>query len=63
MYARNCPAVSSRSSRLGPRRDTALLGPLWLLLFANPFYVHWAHKLDAIVAPLDTIPREEDVVL
>lgn len=41
-----------------PQRNMPLLGPLWLLLFANPFYVLWAHKLDAIVAPLDTAPEK-----
>ena len=59
--ARVCPEMPSgliTLSKAWPRRGTALLGPLWLLLFANPFYVAWAHKIDAIVAPLDTTPEK-----
>jgi glycerophosphoryl diester phosphodiesterase len=39
-----------------PRPGMQLLGPLWPLLYLNPFYVAMAHRLGAIVAPLDTNP-------
>ena len=45
-------------TRPWPSPGTPLLGPLWLYLFANPLYVAWAHKMDAIVAPLDTVPEK-----
>lgn len=58
---RVCPELPSGLITLKqawPQRGTALLGPLWLLLLANPLYVFWAHKYDAIVAPLDTSPEK-----
>jgi glycerophosphoryl diester phosphodiesterase len=39
-----------------PLGDTVLLGPIWPLLFVNPFYVSWAHLKGSIVAPLDPNP-------
>ena len=33
-----------------------MLGPFWPLLYLNPAYVAWAHRMDAIVAPLDPNP-------
>ena len=39
-----------------PTPDVELLGPLWLLVILNPFYVAWAHRLGKIVAPLDPDP-------
>lgn len=39
-----------------PPGNTPLLGPLFPLLYLNPFYVAWAHKMNAIVAPLDPNP-------
>lgn len=40
-----------------PRRDAQLLGPFWPLLFLNPLYVALAHRMGAIVAPLDPAPE------
>lgn len=33
-----------------------LQGPLWPLLFLNPFYVRWAHRRNQLVCPLDPTP-------
>lgn len=40
-----------------PTGKAELLGPVWPLLYLNPFYVAWAHRLGKIVCPLD--PRPE----
>lgn len=40
-----------------PTGNAELLGPLWPLLYLNPFYVWWAHRLDKIVCPLDPTPE------
>lgn len=40
-----------------PQAGGELLGPFWPLLWINPFYVAWAHRLGQIVAPLDTTPE------
>jgi glycerophosphoryl diester phosphodiesterase len=45
-------------TRPWPKRNTSLLGPFWPLLIANPLYVRWAHRMDGIVAPLDTSPEK-----
>lgn len=39
-----------------PPPRTRLLGPLFPLLYLNPAYVAWAHRMNAIVAPLDPNP-------
>ena len=39
-----------------PARNIRLLGPLFPLLYLNPFYVKWGHAMGAIVAPLDPNP-------
>jgi glycerophosphoryl diester phosphodiesterase len=39
-----------------PLRGVHVLGPFWPLLYLNPVYVAWAHRMDAIVAPLDPNP-------
>jgi glycerophosphoryl diester phosphodiesterase len=41
-----------------PQGEGQLLGPFWPLLWLNPFYVAWAHRLGRIVAPLDTTPQK-----
>lgn len=59
--ARVCPQLPSGMitlSKLMPQPGTALLGPFWPLLVANPFYVALAHKTGSIVAPLDTSPEK-----
>jgi len=43
-------------SRAWPLPDVDLLGPLWPLLLANPFYVMLAHTRGQLVAPLDPTP-------
>ncbi len=40
-----------------PTGKAELLGPVWPLIYLNPFYVWWAHRLGKIVCPLD--PRPE----
>lgn len=40
-----------------PRRNAQLLGPFWPLLFLNPLYTALAHRMGAIVAPLDPTPE------
>ncbi|MEZ4860828.1 MAG: glycerophosphodiester phosphodiesterase [Caldilineaceae bacterium] len=40
-----------------PLGKAELLGPLWPLLYANPLYVWWAHRLGKIVCPLDPTPE------
>lgn len=39
-----------------PTGSAELLGPVWPLLYLNPLYVWWAHRLDKIVCPLDPTP-------
>ena len=39
-----------------PPRDAQLAGPLWPLLYLNPFYVADVHRMGGIVAPLDPDP-------
>ncbi|MFO7635452.1 MAG: glycerophosphodiester phosphodiesterase [Caldilinea sp.] len=40
-----------------PRRDAQLLGPIWPLMYVNPFYTAMAHHMGSIVAPLDPTPE------
>lgn len=40
-----------------PTGKAQLLGPVWPLLYANPWYVQWAHRLHKIVCPLDPKPE------
>lgn len=42
--------------RLIPMPGVELLGPVWPLLFVNPFYVLLAHRRGQPVAPLDPTP-------
>ena len=59
--ARACPHLPSGMitlKKLFPTGNTALLGPLWPLLYLNPFYVARAHRLGSMVAPLDTTPEK-----
>ena len=42
--------------RLIPLSGVQLIGPLFPILYLNPFYVWWAHKQGQVVAPLDTMP-------
>jgi glycerophosphoryl diester phosphodiesterase len=39
-----------------PKPGAQLLGPIWPLMFVNPFYTALAHRMDSIVAPLDPTP-------
>ncbi len=41
-----------------PQAEGQLLGPFWPLLWLNPAYVSWAHRMGRIVAPLDTTPQK-----
>ena len=43
-------------SRLWPRCEAQLIGPLWPILFLNPFYVRVAHSRGQLVCPLDPTP-------
>lgn len=40
-----------------PKPGAQLLGPIWPLMFVNPFYTALAHRLGSIVAPLDPTPE------
>ena len=40
-----------------PTGKAELLGPVWPLLYANPWYVAWAHRLNKVVCPLDPKPE------
>lgn len=40
-----------------PLFPTEFLGPYYPLLYANPFYVAWARRLNRIVCPLDIAPE------
>ncbi len=40
-----------------PRRGAQLLGPIWPLMYLNPFYTALAHRMGSIVAPLDPTPE------
>jgi glycerophosphoryl diester phosphodiesterase len=40
-----------------PTGKAELLGPLWPLIYLNPLYVWWAHRLGKIVCPLDPTPE------
>lgn len=40
-----------------PNGNAQLLGPFWPILYSNPLYVAWAHRLGKIVAPLDPKPE------
>ncbi len=46
-------------SRLNPLPlgDARLLGPLWPLIYLNPFYTRWAHAQGKFVCPLDPTPE------
>lgn len=40
-----------------PAGNAELFGPVWPLLYLNPFYVAWAHRQNKVVAPLDPTPE------
>ena len=40
-----------------PKPGAQLLGPIWPLMFVNPFYTALAHRKGSIVAPLDPTPE------
>jgi glycerophosphoryl diester phosphodiesterase len=40
-----------------PRKGVEMLGPLWILLYINPFYVRRAHRFGQLVCPLDPTPE------
>jgi hypothetical protein len=40
-----------------PLFPTEFLGPYYPLLYANPFYIAWARRLNRIVCPLDIAPE------
>lgn len=40
-----------------PRAGVEMLGPYWILLLVNPFYVQRAHKNGQLVCPLDPTPE------
>ncbi len=40
-----------------PTGHAELLGPVWPLLYLNPFYVWWAHRLNKVICPLDPSPE------
>lgn len=42
--------------RIIPDKDVDLIGPLWPILYLNPFYVRSAHKRNVLVCPLDPDP-------
>ncbi len=44
-------------SNMQSTQPTEFLGPLWPLIFLNPFYVSQAHKLGKFVCPLDPTPE------
>lgn len=51
-----CPPIPTgliTLKKVFPKRNTKLLGPAWPLLYANPFYVSWAHRWNSVVCPLD----------
>jgi glycerophosphoryl diester phosphodiesterase len=55
-----CPAIPTGNITLWnplPTGKARLLGPVWPLIYLNPFYVAWAHRLGKIVAPLDPTPE------
>jgi glycerophosphoryl diester phosphodiesterase len=55
-----CPQIPTGNITLKnplPTGKAELLGPVWPLIYLNPFYVAWAHRLNKVVAPLD--PRPE----
>ncbi|RIK28454.1 MAG: hypothetical protein DCC55_38690 [Chloroflexi bacterium] len=55
-----CPEIPTGKITLRnplPTGKAELLGPFWPLLYLNPLYVAWAHRLDKIVAPLDPTPE------
>ncbi len=55
-----CPTIPTGTITLWnplPFGRATLLGPLWPLLYANPWYVQWAHRQNKIVCPLDPKPE------
>ena len=42
--------------RIIPIKGVQLIGPLFPILYLNPLYVAWAHRLGQFVCPLDTTP-------
>lgn len=44
-------------SRLTPLPGVQMLGPFWLILLLNPFYVWLAHRRSQIICPLDPKPE------
>ncbi|MBX3012607.1 MAG: hypothetical protein KF832_13915 [Caldilineaceae bacterium] len=51
------PTGKVTMSDLLPTGKAALLGPVWPLLYLNPLYTWWAHRLGKIVCPLDPAPE------
>ena len=55
-----CPAIPVGNITMWnalPTGDAELFGPVWPLLYLNPFYVAWAHRQNKVVAPLDPTPE------
>ncbi|MEZ4619519.1 MAG: glycerophosphodiester phosphodiesterase [Caldilineaceae bacterium] len=55
-----CPQIPTGNITLWnplPNGKAELLGPVWPLLYANPWYVAWAHRLNKVVCPLDPKPE------
>ncbi len=46
----------SRMGSLPPKGEAQMVGPLWPVLFANPFFVSLARRRGLFVAPLDERP-------
>ena len=44
-------------SKLSPPIGAQMAGPIWPLIFLNPFYIWLAHRRRAFVAPLDPDPE------
>jgi glycerophosphoryl diester phosphodiesterase len=55
--APDVPTGILSTAGLVPSSQCRLLGPLWLLLVANPFYVTIAHRRGQMVCPLDPDPE------
>lgn len=53
----NIPSGFITMKRIIPKDGAELQGPVWPILFLNPFYVMMAHAKGQVVCPLDPFPN------
>jgi glycerophosphoryl diester phosphodiesterase len=56
-YAPDLPIGLITLFKVTPPKLGELVGPLWPMMFVNPFYVRAAHRRGQLVCPLDPTPE------